>query len=758
MLRKILYTTFTLFSFITVAHAQQMRPGGLMCDLLAFTDQQVLNGYPVQPGWTKAAFLSTQSVRIANRHPAFSWSIAQAPANMRQSSYRILVASHPDTLAKNNGDMWDSREVKNGASAAVVYAGKELQPAQLYYWKVMVRDQDNTASDWSAPAVFFTDSVLSNYRTAKYPLLKTDQFPAKFILTDGVAHADFGKAAFGQLKLTLTALKDNDTVVVQLGEAILANGHVNSNPGGTIRYQRYVLPLRRGTYTYQVKIKQDMRNTGPQAIKMPAYIGEVLPFRYCDITGYKGRLKAEEVVRAAVNYPFDDQAAVFESPDSVLNAVWELCKYSMKATSFAGTYVDGDRERIPYEADAYINQLGHYATDREYTLARSSHEYLLHHATWPTEWILQSVLMAYHDYLYTGDGRSARHYYNDLKAKLLMPLEMPNGLISTRTGKQTPALMEAIHFNGGALRDIVDWPHTGILGLGKAEGGETDGFIFKDYNAVVNAYYYKALRDMETMAKALDKTADAGLFGAKAEQVRKNYRKYLWDKKRKVFVDGIDTTHASLHTNMFALSFGLVEPAYEKDVAAFIRSRGMACSVYGSQFLMDAVYDGGDETYGLQLLRSTDERSWYNMVRAGSTIAMEAWDNKYKPNQDWNHAWGAVPANIIPRKLMGIEPLSPAWATFRIKPQIADLPWARLQAPTIKGPVKVFYEQDGDTFSMKVEIPANTTAQVVLPARFTKKSFVVKMDGQVLQPVKQEGLYVIPAAGSGAHDIVITPR
>src|SRR5688572_29674230 len=100
---------------------------------------------------------------------------------------------------------------------------------------------------------------------------------------------------------------------------------------------------------------------------------------------------------------------------------------------------------------------------------------------------------------------------------------------------------------------------------------------------------------METMAKALDKTADAGLFGAKAEQVRKNYRKYLWDKKRKVFVDGIDTSHASLHTNMFALSFGLVEPAYEKDVAAFIRSRGMACSVYGSQFLMDAVYDGGDE-------------------------------------------------------------------------------------------------------------------------------------------------------------------
>jgi hypothetical protein len=31
-------------------------------------------------------------------------------------------------------------------------------------------------------------------------------------------------------------------------------------------------------------------------------------------------------------------------------------------------YVDGDRERIPYEADAYINMLSHYAVDSEYSI------------------------------------------------------------------------------------------------------------------------------------------------------------------------------------------------------------------------------------------------------------------------------------------------------------------------------------------------------------------------------------------------------
>lgn len=94
---------------------------------------------------------------------------------------------------------------------------------------------------------------------------------------------------------------------------------------------------------------------------------------------------------------------------------------------------------------------------------------------------------------------------------------------------------------------------------------------------------------------------------------------------------------------MFPLAFGLVPEKQVKGVLGFIRSRGMACSVYGAQFLLDALYEGGDAEYGLHLLSSTAERSWYNMIRAGSTVATEAWDNKYKPNQDWNHAWGQRP-------------------------------------------------------------------------------------------------------------------
>lgn len=180
----------------------------------------------------------------------------------------------------------------------------------------------------------------------------------------------------------------------------------------------------------------------------------------------------------------------------------------------------------------------------------------------------------------------------------------------------------------------------------------------------------------------------------------------------------------------------------------------MACSVYGAQFLLDAVYEAGDGAYGLQLMGSTAERSWYNMIRVGSTISLEAWDNKYKPNQDWNHAWGAAPANLIPRKLMGIEPLDPGFGKIRIKPQPASLEWAEIQVPTIRGNVFMsFRNQPGYSFSMKLNIPANATAEVWLPFLTSKQKVI--LDGTDI-PYRKNGNYVvIDGIGSGEKQIEV---
>lgn len=749
---KFVLSPFYLFWLLTplnvsVIKAQNIQAFNLKVEHLSHADFQVVNGYRALGGGKN----NSQRAQIANEQPVFGWELA-APVGATQSAYRILISDNPENVANGVGDVWDSNKVTSDESTNVSYAGQPLKPNTAYAWRVMVWDGNGTPSPWSSIGQFLTAETLQDYQTAFYPLQKTDESPQRLAKAGDVVSIDFGKASFGQLRLTLVSTKANDTVMVRLGETIHPDGSINRKPGGTIRYAEYQLPLMSGRHTYQVQFRSDKRNTGPQAIKMPDYIGEVMPFRYVELAGYRGTAEQADIIRSTVHYPFDDLAAHFESSDSVLNAVWELCKYSIKATSFAGIYVDGDRERIPYEADAYINQLCHYSVDKEYSMARRSHEHLLHNATWPTEWILQSVLMAYNDYLYTGDIRFTKHYYEDLKAKLLLPLRSDNGLISTKTGKQTKQLMRSIHYQGDSLRDIVDWPHTG--GFGMVGNGETDGFVFTTYNAVVNAFHYKALRDMAKLAMAAGKADDAVLFSGRADETYEAFQSLLWDKRGRVFRDGVDTDHASLHTNMMALTFGLVPEKHKSAVMAFIRSRGMACSVYGSQFLMDATYEAGDADYGLSLLTSQSDRSWYNMIRAGSTVTMEAWDNKFKPNQDWNHAWGAVPANAIPRKLMGVEPLEPGWKTFRVRPQLGSLEWANIKVPTIKGTVEVSCRQTASAYSMELTVPGNTAAEVQLPYHASTKP-QVEIDGEAVDFDVEDGFVRLPKLQPGNHTVSV---
>ena len=729
---------------------EKNKPSGLTIDFLAHADQTFRNGYPVNTPLHQAIGQNEnfQFAEIARKQPFFGWEVNSDQNNTVQTAYQILVASSLENIRKNTGDCWDSGKLESDQSGNVIYLGKELLSHSVYFWKVKTWDNHGVESVYSDVSQFKTAETLSEYATSRYPLQKQDVFAAIIkSLSNSSWFIDFGKAAFGTVRITLLGKSASDAVLIHLGEA-QKNGRINRSPAGTIRYSVYKLALKLGWNTYEIAIDPDKRNTGPQAVLMPQYIGEVIPFRYCELEGYSEPLTKNQIVQEIVFYPFDETESHFTSSDTVLNQVWDLCKYSIKATSFLGVYVDGDRERIPYEADAYINQLGHYGVAREYSMARYSEEYLINRPTWPTEWILQSVLMAWNDYLYTGNIESLRHYYSDFKAKALLPLADESGLISTKTGKVTPEVLESIHFKG-TLKDIVDWPQTGILGLGKNEPGETDGFVFKDVNTVVNAYHYRAVGLLAQIAGALNQVSDEKQFTAQAAKLKNTFNEKLFDKKRGIYTDGIGTDHASLHANMFPFAFGLAPEKKAEKVNSYIQSRGMACSVYGSQFLMDAVYDGNNAEYGLELLKSTSERSWYNMIRVGSTISLEAWDNKYKPNQDWNHAWGAAPANIIPRKLMGIEPLEPGFRKIQIKPQPDSLEHAEIKCPTIRGDVLMsFKNKPQQSFSMNLTIPANTTADVYLP--FWLKSQKVTMNGSIVK-YRQEGDFaIVEGVGSGS--------
>lgn len=728
----------------------------LSVNMLFNAEQVYINGYPAvtQLKETFDQKGNFQFATISTKTPVFGWIIKSKINNTTQTAYRISVASTLDNLLNDNPDLWDSGIVDSSKSSNISYQGLPLEPESVYFWKVKVWDNHGNESAYSEPYQFITDKTLADYATDRHPVQKQDEHPVELEKFEEVSYfADFGKSAFGRIRINLFSETDTDTITIHLGESQI-NGRVNREPGGSIRYSQHTIVPNSGLNSYIVTIRPDERNTGSQAILIPEHIGEVTPFRYCEIENYKYPLLEKDIVRETAYYPFDETESYFISSDTILNQIWELSKYSIKATSFLGVYVDGDRERIPYEADVTINQLSHYSIAREYNMARYTHEYLINNPTWPTEWILQSVLIAWEDYKYTGNKQSLEHFYSDLKAKTLTELSDENGFISTRSGKVTPEVMNSIHYNGN-IRDIVDWPHPGSFGMVDDKKGETDGFVFTDINTVVNAFHYRAIELLAKIAETLEKYEDYNYYSKRASNLKKVFNEYLFDEKRGVYKDGLDTDHASLHANMFPLAFGIVEEKNKKLVLEFIRSRGMACSVYGSQFLLDGIYDAGDANYGLELLTSTGKRSWYNMIRIGSTITTEAWDDVFKPNQDWNHAWGSAPANLIPRKLMGIEPMEPGFSKIRIKPQPATLKNASIKYPTIKGDIFMeFINNPDESFELSVEIPANTTADIYLP--YYNKNQKVKMNDKSVKFSYDDNFTVIESVGSGKWVFSVT--
>lgn len=84
--------------------------------------------------------------------PRLSWIATSAQRGERQTAYQILVASTPENLAAEGGDLWDTGRVAAADSIQIPYSGKPLTTYAQCFWKVRTWDNDGKPSAWSKPA------------------------------------------------------------------------------------------------------------------------------------------------------------------------------------------------------------------------------------------------------------------------------------------------------------------------------------------------------------------------------------------------------------------------------------------------------------------------------------------------------------------------------------------------------------------------------------------------------------------------------
>jgi len=540
----------------------------------------------------------------------------------------------------------------------------------------------------------------------------------------GRLQLDFGKVAFGNLRVAWPPGFTGEAVF-HFGEAT-ANGLVDTSPPGAVRYARVVATAERGNV---VAPPPNAKNTLPAAVATPAEWGTVMPFRWVEVEGWPETALAylaRAQRQAAFARDWRDDAAAFASSNPLLNDIWELSRYSIKATTFAGIYVDGDWERIAYEADAYLNQIGHQACDPDPAIARATFDHLLDHPTWPTEWALHMPFMAHADWMYTKDRSWLAARYDALLPKLLPERLRADGLLGT-----PPELRR---------RDIVDWPKS-----------ERDGYVFTEANTVVNAFYIEALKRMSVLAEALGRLSLAEALTAQALAATATFQRTFCDRSRGIMVDGTETDHASLHANLFSLAFNLLPREMRKSALRYVIDRGMACSVYAAQYLLEALFRHGRAAAALNLITAEGDRSWRHMVETGTTITWEAWNQRSKPNQDWSHAWGAAPSHLLPRFVAGVRIDRPGASHITVQPETGGLDECHARVPTVRGPVDIHWRAS-EVFRLFLSLPPGVSARLNLPAMGQQQ---VLVDGKQVTVERRGNRLIVPGRHDGRVEAVV---
>jgi alpha-L-rhamnosidase len=239
------------------------------------------------------------------------------------------------------------------------------------------------------------------------------------------------------------------------------------------------------------------------------------------------------------------------------------------------------------------------------------------------------------------------------------------------------------------------------------------------------------------IARMLGHDGDADRFDTLASLATKAFQA--------AFVHHDGTVHGDTQTAYaISLGFGLVPPDLQSRsadrLAHLVLEAGthLATGFVGTPLLLPALSEHGHHELACELMREDGFPGWLHEVRQGATTIWERWDGWTAEKgftdpgmNSFNHyAFGSV-ADWMHRHLAGLAPAEPGYRRTVVRPgPAAGLTSARASHVSLYGRHAVDWAMAGDQLTLTVEVPANTSADVVLPNGAT----AVVVDGRDVSP------------------------
>lgn len=346
------------------------------------------------------------------------------------------------------------------------------------------------------------------------------------------------------------------------------------------------------------------------------------------------------------------------------------------------------------------------------------------------EWGSSFIICPWYIYQWYGDSRLIAEYYPDMQRYI--------DYLSSQAKDHIVAY------------GLGDWFDIGPNAPGVSQ--------LTSNGVTATAIYYYDVCLMQKMADLLGKKDDVEKYKNLAAEIKTAFNKTFWNPETKQY------DRNSQAANAVALYMGLTTPENHQQVyenlVKDIRSRNNALTAgdIGYRYVLRALEAGGasDIIYDMNSKYDTPGYGW--QLAHGATALTESWQAYGFVSN--NHFMLGHLMEWLFSGLGGIrqDEASVAFKHIVIKPSpVGDVRSARTSYESPYGTIVSDWKDTGEKFTIRVEVPANSSASVYLPTtqvdQITESGIAIKDLSSAT--IRQENGYTVVTVGSGIYEFEV---
>ena len=484
-------------------------------------------------------------------------------------------------------------------------------------------------------------------------------------------------------------------------------------------------------------------------------------FRYVEIAGAAAKPDLEKL-KGEVIYDAMPTTGRFETSDSTINQVYRNAYWGLRG-NYRSMPTDCPQrdERMGWLGDRAMECIGESFMFRQALLyekwARDIRDSQLPDGMIPdlspTYWPFYSENVTYPaaylcvvDMLYNqyGDEKAVREHYPAMK-------------------KWIDYANERLVENDIVVKDVYgDWcmpPESPELIHSQDPARVTDGRL------VGTSFFYRLLNMMARFAAVAGHEEDIPAYLEQAARVKDAYNRMFLNPETGQYANN------TVSAGLLSLVQGLVPDTLKQKVFDELVRRTevdfdshVSTGMIGMQFMMRGLSRYGRPDLALTLATNRTYPSWGYMIDRGATTIWELWngDTADPAMNSGNHLMQL--GDLIAwdwENLAGIQadPAAPGFKHILMKPDFPQgLEWVDASYESMYGTIGSHWKRTGGGLSWSVEIPANTTATLRVPASDVSQ---VEADGKplaenpALTDVRASDGFVTFEAGSGSYRFLV---